>query len=97
MAEIEVALHAHHAAGAAAALQSSVGAQRTSTQPRAQTAPLLEAPFAKVNNVDTGGPAEAAGLMAGDLVRRFGGANWMNHDKLRKVGEIVSQNEGVSC
>lgn len=57
---------------------------------------VLEAPFAKVNSVATGGPAETAGLKAGDQIRNFGYVNHSNHDGLRRVGECVQANEGVS-
>ena len=43
-----------------------------------------------------GSPADTAGLKAGDRIRRFGTANWMNHEKLAKVAEVVQGSEGVS-
>jgi 26S proteasome non-ATPase regulatory subunit 9 len=52
-------------------------------------------PFAKVNSVVAGSPAESAGLKAGDLIRNFGYVNIGNHDNLRRVGECVQGNEGV--
>jgi 26S proteasome non-ATPase regulatory subunit 9 len=52
-------------------------------------------PFAKVNSVELGSPANQAGLMAGDLVRAFGNVHWLNHERLSKVAEVVQQNEGV--
>ncbi|PYH94758.1 hypothetical protein BO71DRAFT_398699 [Aspergillus ellipticus CBS 707.79] len=51
-------------------------------------------PFAKVNSVVPGSPADQAGLRAGDTVRSFGSANWLNHVRLAKVAEIVQQSEG---
>lgn len=56
----------------------------------------LEIPFAKVNSVVADSPAEAAGLKAGDEIRNFGYVNKSNHDDLKKVGECVLGNEGVS-
>lgn len=55
----------------------------------------LDAPFAKVNTVATGSPAEAAGLRPGDEIRNFGPANRDNHDNLKKVMECVLANEDV--
>lgn len=57
---------------------------------------VLTPPFAKVNSVVAGSPAADAGLMAGDLVRLFGYVNNTNHDGLKRVGECVQGNEGVS-
>ncbi len=68
---------------------------------RADVSPSLEPevlspPFAKVNSVVTGSPADAAGLKAGDEIRVFGYVNNTNHDELRRVAECVQGNEGVS-
>lgn len=57
---------------------------------------VLDEPFAKVNSVAPGSPAEQAGLKAGDEIRNFGYVNRTNHDNLKKVGECVQGNEGVS-
>ncbi|KAL2212285.1 26S proteasome non-ATPase regulatory subunit 9 [Sarocladium strictum] len=54
----------------------------------------LEAPFAKVNTVAAGSPADSAGLKAGDEIRSFGYVNRNNHDGLKKVAECVQGNEG---
>ncbi|KAF2668518.1 hypothetical protein BT63DRAFT_402442 [Microthyrium microscopicum] len=51
-------------------------------------------PFAKVNEVTADSPAAEAGLRVDDKITKFGLATWINHDNLRKVAEIVSQNEG---
>lgn len=56
----------------------------------------LDAPFAKVNSVVSGSPAETAGLRAGDEIRNFGYVNHRNHDNLKRVAECVQGNEGVS-
>jgi len=53
-------------------------------------------PFAKVNSVMDGSPADSAGLKAGDEIRNFGYVNHTNHDGLKRVGECVQGNEGVS-
>ena len=59
------------------------------------TVGMLETPFAKVNSVVPGSPADQAGLKAGDTIRSFGDVNWLNHERLSKVAEAVQQNEGV--
>ena len=52
--------------------------------------------FAKVNTVELLSPAQQAGLRVGDRIEKFGDADWLNNEKLSKVAQIVSQNEGVS-
>ncbi|TGO56390.1 hypothetical protein BCON_0078g00050 [Botryotinia convoluta] len=54
----------------------------------------LDIPFAKVNSVAEGSPADDAGLKAGDTIRNFGYVNHANHDGLKRVGECVQGNEG---
>ncbi|KAL4908392.1 hypothetical protein BDW74DRAFT_147387 [Aspergillus multicolor] len=51
-------------------------------------------PFAKVNSVVPGSPAGRAGLQVGDTIRSFGTVNWLNHERLSKVADVVQQNEG---
>ncbi|KAI5866618.1 hypothetical protein GGS23DRAFT_279659 [Durotheca rogersii] len=53
----------------------------------------LEEPFAKVNSVAAGSPAEVAGLKPGDEIQNFGYVNKANHDDLKKVAECVQGNE----
>jgi hypothetical protein len=53
-------------------------------------------PFAKVNSVVDGSPADSAGLKAGDEIRNFGYVSHTNYDGLKRVGECVQGNEGVS-
>lgn len=97
MDKIEKSLHEHHANIQAEELKKSNEAQ--SAEPVLKTTtgppPAPETPFAKVNTVEPGSPAHEAGLKAGDLVRRFGSAIWSNHERLKKVGEVVQQNTGV--
>lgn len=103
MSRIEAGLHAHHAA-----LQSgstSAGVANTTTtsttndsssgpdEHHAFAASTLEPPFARVNSVVSGSPAETAGLHAGDEVRRFGSANWTNHERLTQVAQVVQRSE----
>lgn len=103
MARIEAGLHEHHASiqrdaqllqsSTAAATASSSGQTPSSTD--ATPASVIETPFAKINSVTAGSPAEQAGLRAGDVLRRFGTVNWMNHEKLTKIAELVRDSEGV--
>ncbi|KAK7520647.1 26S proteasome non-ATPase-like protein regulatory subunit 9 [Phyllosticta citriasiana] len=92
MGKIEIGLHAHHAALREAA--AAQGAAGTSASTRADQDAAFQAPFAKVNSVVPESPADAAGLKAGDKIVKFGNVNWMNHEKLSKVAEAVSQSEG---
>ena len=96
MNRIEKGLHEHHARLQA---QAQDGPATATLLPSASnsTAAALEAPFAKVNSVVDGSPADSAGLKAGDTITKFGWVDWTNHDKLARVAEAVSQNEGVSC
>lgn len=99
MNHLEKGLHSHFAN-----LQRTQGAastDNTSSQPPTLVedslsgAGMLGTPFAKVNSVVSGSPADQAGLKAGDTIRGFGTVNWINHERLSKVAEAVQQNEGV--
>lgn len=97
MTRIEKFLHEHFASldeDDAAPIATANGSQPV--LPDSLTTPL-DPPFAKVNTVAAGSPAETAGLKAGDEIRNFGYVNRANHDNLRKVAECVQGNEGVSC
>lgn len=94
--KIEKELHAHHASlREAAKAASAAGSASTAGTTSADDAALL-APFAKVNDVVAGSPADSAGLKAGDQILKFGEVNWMNHEKLSKLAETVAQNVEVS-
>ena len=99
MAVIEKHIHEHFATLAEEGVKDETANNEaphvngTSPTPLPQ---VLEAPFAKVNSVATGSPAETAGLKAGDQIRNFGYVNHTNHDGLRRVGECVQGNEDVS-
>lgn len=97
MDKIEKGLHEHHANLQAEAAKTPPEAEREpASESSTGSAPPLppETPFAKVNSVEPESPANEAGLRAGDLIRRFGTAIWSNHERLRKVGEVVQQNLG---
>lgn len=97
MDKIATALQSHFAENVQN--QSNGGTAATVPSTSATTTPSTDTddiPFAKVNSVVSGSPADSAGLKAGDQVIRFGFVTWLNHDDLRKVSEVVSQNEGVS-
>lgn len=81
-------------------LQQNPSTSETAIRPPAieeTSAPseLAETPFAKVNSVAPGSPADQAGLKTGDKIRNFGGVNWMNNENLRKLSPVVLQNQGV--
>lgn len=98
MGRIEKGLHAHHAAMAEAAQNGTAPpASALEAAAGSSSGASLEAPFAKVNSVVANSPAESAGLQTGDSIVKFGTVDWTNHEKLSKVAEVVSQNEGVSC
>jgi 26S proteasome regulatory subunit N4 len=98
MGEIEQHLHAHFAAqkdepedGGTSINEANTttsGAGHFLVQP-------LEEPFARVNSVAAGSPADRAGLKVNDLVKVFGHVNEMNHDNLKKVAECVMGSEDV--
>lgn len=98
MSKIERGLHEHHASYQASNLadvSNSVSQGPTRTADTATNPGLAGAPFAKVNSVVPGSPADQAGLKAGDRIRKFGDVDWLNHDKLSKVAETVQRNQGV--
>ena len=91
MTHIEKGLHEHYAR------QQENNASTTQPLAAPSSAPAaLEAPFAKVNSVVANSPAETAGLRVGDTITKFGWVDWTNHDKLARLTQVVSQNEGVS-
>jgi 26S proteasome regulatory subunit N4 len=93
---IEKGLHQHHAdiqaANALKPQSSSISPQPTEVTPSVE--PVPQAVFARVNEVIPGSPAQEAGLQKDDQIRQFGSANWSNHERLRRVGEIVQGNVG---
>uniref|UniRef100_A0A093UY06 Probable 26S proteasome regulatory subunit p27 n=1 Tax=Talaromyces marneffei PM1 TaxID=1077442 RepID=A0A093UY06_TALMA len=98
MKYLEKGLHAHFEALQQAQASSTTPATAVPTQQQNGTHAtqngITETPFARVNTVASGSPADQAGLKAGDVIRSFGTVNWVNHERLTKVGEVVQQNEG---
>ncbi|KAK0509290.1 hypothetical protein JMJ35_008661 [Cladonia borealis] len=93
MSKIEVGLHEHHAAYQAAHPPGSSSNQ--ATRSNGSTAQgVLDMPFAKVNSVVDGSPADQAGLKVGDRIRKFGNIDFLSHEKLSKVAETVQRNQG---
>lgn len=96
MSKIELGLHEHHAKyQASKPLPTSMSTQTPSRGSNAADQGLVDTPFAKVNSVEKGSPADEAGMKAGDRIRKFGHVNWINHEKLSKVAEVVQRNQGV--
>ncbi|MCJ1391849.1 putative 26S proteasome regulatory subunit [Xylographa bjoerkii] len=101
MSQIEAGLHAHHATAAQLAATSASTTSLPQVSDSSGNVPTVVSehrgvPFAKVNSVVAGSPADRAGLRAGDEIRQFGNIDWMNHEKLAKVAETVQRNQGVS-
>ena len=95
MSKIEVGLHEHHAAYQATNPPAS-GSNQVAESSGTTAQGVLDTPFAKVNSVVDGSPADQAGLKVGDRIRKFGNVDFMTHEKLSKVAETVQRNQGVS-
>lgn len=99
MDTIEKGLHQHHAQLAASATsnvdtpQTNGHASPNGVSEPTPTAPI-RAPFARVNSVVDDSPADAAGLRAGDMITQFGDAVATNHEDLRRLAQVVKDNEG---
>lgn len=52
------------------------------------------APFASINLVSSGSPAENAGLMVGDEIIQFGSVNVANFQSLQSIATVVQHSEG---
>lgn len=94
MDRIEKGLHEYHAELQSTGALDKPEASAANTAPAVRSPEVPETPFARVNSVESGSPANEAGLKVGDKIRRFGTAIWSNHANLRKVGEEVQQNLG---
>lgn len=100
MKYLEAGIHEHFARMQNASGATTNGTTVPSTVPSIADnsiadAGMLGTPFAKVNSVEPGSPADQAGLKMGDSIRGFGNVHWLNHERLSKVAETVQQNEGV--
>ena len=95
MSKIEIGLHEHHAEYQAAIPPASSSTQAAGSSGTTAQG-VLDTPFAKVNSIVDGSPADQARLKVGDKIRQFGNINFMNHEKLSKVAETVQRNQGVS-
>ncbi len=51
-------------------------------------------PFAELDEIAAGGPAESAGARVGDRLLRFGGVVASNHDGLRALVRLTQRSEG---
>ena len=92
---IEAGLEVHFASGTSHGnLPSSSSLTEISSSLEAATTP--DVVFAKVDTVSSSSPAEEAGLKSGDFIKIFGTVDNANNEKLRKVAEVVAQNEQVS-
>ncbi|MCJ1272838.1 putative 26S proteasome regulatory subunit [Puttea exsequens] len=94
MSKIELGLHDHHAAYQASNLASTSMSSYRNGEDNVGSHGIPEAPFARVNSVVTGSPADQAGLKAGDRIRKFENVNFMNHERLSKIAEAVQRNRG---
>lgn len=101
MVKLEEAVHEHFAAGKSAeslppasTAPGAAGSSSGTAAGQAQsTTSAIEPPFARVNTVVPGSPADTAGMKAGDRVTRFGYVDWTNHERLGKVAQVVQNNE----
>ncbi|KAF2246707.1 26S proteasome non-ATPase regulatory subunit 9 [Trematosphaeria pertusa] len=94
MSRIEKGLHEHHARLQEQAQNNAAAPSQALAAPTSAST-ALQAPFAKVNSIVAGSPADSAGLKVGDSITKFGWVDWTNHDKLARLAQVVSQNEGL--
>ncbi|KAK9474418.1 uncharacterized protein V1510DRAFT_401500 [Dipodascopsis tothii] len=87
LGELELALHDHHAA-----LRTLGPAAGSATA--AAAAPVVEVPFAVVNDVSHSSPAFEAGLVRGDRIIHFGSVHAGNHRRLAELAAVVQANVG---
>lgn len=95
MSQIELGLHAYHASPTLSQPQTAPTTSSSDGDFVEPASGVIETPFARVNGVVPGSPAEEAGLKVGDGIRRFGDVNWINHENLSRIAATVRANEGV--
>jgi len=69
--------------------------------PTLKNSPILEAenlsaPFARVDEVAIGSPAEQAHLCVDDLIISFGSITALDNNRLKLIGELVQSSEGIT-
>lgn len=79
-------------ATAAPVNQESVPAESSPAASTAEPPPLV--PFAVIDAVAPHSPADEAGLHEGDLVVKFGSADYSNHRNLKAIAEMVPEAAG---
>lgn len=100
MASIEIGLHDLHSRSqnlddSKNSSSSPSVDERSSSQLRNLSSATNERPFARISSVDSGSPAEEAGLLVGDQIQLFGSVHARNRAELQRVAEVVQRHEGV--
>ncbi|ELT92719.1 hypothetical protein CAPTEDRAFT_171080 [Capitella teleta] len=90
MKQIEEGLHYVHAAAREQGEQRSRGQPMNSQETDAHS----KSPFAIVERVDAGSPAENSGLMANDEIVQFGSINRGNFQNLQNIVSVVQHSRG---
>ncbi|XP_069475693.1 26S proteasome non-ATPase regulatory subunit 9 isoform X2 [Ambystoma mexicanum] len=90
MKEIEEALHRLHAREKEKRMKDEAEAE-ADAQSKSETLPH---PFAKVDAVTPGSPANTSGLQVGDEIVQFGSVNEHNFQTLQNIATVVQHCEG---
>ncbi|XP_074061666.1 26S proteasome non-ATPase regulatory subunit 9 [Macrotis lagotis] len=98
MKQVEEALHQLHARGKEKQARDAAEAQhealRQSPGPSLDPNQRPPQPFARVNSISPGSPANNAGLQVGDEILEFGSVNAHNFQNLQNIGTVVQHSEG---
>ena len=94
MSRIEKGLHAFHSSQAVSLSSPSTTNTPPGPHQPSATPEAPDIPFAEVDLVISGSPADIAGLKVGDKVKKFGNVHLLSHDRLSRVAEVVGNNEG---